>query len=171
MAILDGVSATADVPDEPVRPPGASDGSPIRLGRPSGRPSAEPVVPPDALGDEGARDRGARAPRWDNPRARTRASVTTFGLVGRVVLTVLLVAGLVLLVTGNLVFFVAGAVPYLVVMVMVLRDVWKRAPIGAPAPPRAPRATARSGGGLAPPPFRSASRPPVPRPGPADPGS
>lgn len=63
----------------------------------------------------------------------------TFGLTGRIVITVLLLLVLVVIAVGD-----AFGVPvYLIVLVWALRDVWAPARRPVPAPPRRPRAPGR----------------------------
>ncbi len=69
--------------------------------------------------------------RWDEKGARRRASATTFGLTGRIVITVVVVLLVVVLSYGN----VFGIPLFLGAAAWLLRDLWAK---GRQAPPRAP---------------------------------
>jgi hypothetical protein len=77
---------------------------------------------------------------WDNPRARIRASSMTFGLPGRITVTVLLLLVLVWLCWAN----IFGVVMYLMVLPIALRDVWRPAQLRRPAPPAMPQPLPRT---------------------------
>ena len=81
----------------------------------------------------------AARPQWDDRRARRRASATTFGLTGRVLITGGLAVGLVVVAVGNL----FGVPFYLAFMAWALRDTWAKGGRPAPLPPREPRPAAR----------------------------
>lgn len=85
--------------------------------------------------------------RWDEKGARRRASATTFGLTGRIVITVVVVLLVVVLSYGN----IFGIPLFLGAAAWLLRDLWAK---GRQAPPRAP---VPSSGGP-----RPAAFPPVP---------
>lgn len=69
--------------------------------------------------------------RWDEKGARRRASVTTFGLTGRIVITVVVLLLVAVLSYGN----PFGIPLFLGAAAWLLRDLWAKARV---APPRAP---------------------------------
>lgn len=119
-------------PPEPVlasRPPAAApDGS-------SGLVPARPGVPASATtGFVPGAPVAAAAPtrlRWDEKRSRTRSSATTFGLTGRIVITVV-----VLLLVAGLSYGNPFGIPiFLIAAAWLLRDLWARARHVPPKPP------------------------------------
>jgi hypothetical protein len=148
----DGVPG-ADV--VPARPSGASDVVPVRVGAPPvGRAGVHPV--PTGLagtpifpagqswhpGLDTPPVGGAHRPRWDDRGARRRGSATSFGLTGRVVITVAFVLGLVWLAVASL-GSLLGIPAYVILMTWSLRDVWAKVPTPAPLPPAAAQAATR----------------------------
>jgi hypothetical protein len=143
----------------PVRPVGASDVVPVRVGAPPGGRVGSHPVPIGLAGTSIAPiDRswhpgldlppvgGAHRPRWDDRGARRRGSATSFGLTGRIVITVLFLLGLGWVVMGS-VFSILGLPPYLIVMAWALRDVWQRVPVASPTPPGAATSATRGQSG------------------------
>ena len=119
-------------PPEPVlasRPPAAApDGSsglvPARLGVPAPAPTGfVPGAPVTASAP-------ARM-RWDEKRSRTRSSATTFGLTGRIVITVVVVLLVAVLSYGN----PFGIPVFLIATAWLLRYLWARARHVPPKPP------------------------------------
>lgn len=101
--------------------------------------------PPEPVAFTTAPPRHPR-PQWDQPRAqRLRGSQVTFGLVGRLVVTGLVV--LFVLWMMNLGVFIFFLVPALPALVWFLKDNWRKAPERrAPEPTHvveAPRTAAR----------------------------
>jgi hypothetical protein len=152
----DGVFG-ADVP--PARPSGASNVVPVRVGDPRvGRAgvhavptglAGSPIVPtgqPWHPGLDTLPVGGAHHPRWDDRGARRRGSATSFGLTGRIVITVAFVLGLVWLAVAGLGSFL-GIPAYLVLMSWALRDVWAKVPTPAPLPPAAAQSATRGQSG------------------------
>ena len=129
MSTVDDASGAGDATHVPS---GASGAVPLRLGAPQtprrsgsaappGTPAyLEPPPPPRATGL-----------RWDNPGGWRRSSATTFGLPGRIVATVLLVAVVLWMFLNNPLMAPIG----LGVMIWALRDVWATAPAPRPQPP------------------------------------
>ena len=142
----EGMSTPEDAPaaPDPDRvPSGASGAVPVHLGVPTTprRSGAEapPGTPPWLLPPPRPT---VSALRWDNRGARRRRSSTTFGLPGRVVLTVLVVGFLAwLAVTNPLMSPMA-----LPVVAWALKDVWTSVPVIAPEPPVRPQPQARPTG-------------------------
>ena len=129
------------------RPSGASDVVPVRVGAPAtGRVASHPVPnglagPPLVASDQGWHPGldtppvgGAHRPRWDDRGARRRGSATSFGLTGRIVITVAFVLGLVWMVMASVVSFI-GLPAYLILMGWAMRDVWAKVPTPSPLPP------------------------------------
>ncbi len=120
-------------------PPGSSGAVPLRLGAPlppdaNQRLGLVPVARPDTAGP-------AMRVSWDNAGARRRATSMTFGITGRLVLTVLIIAFVLWLAETTL---MVGAVLALPMVVWALRDVWAAAPRIIPTPPQAPEPLPRS---------------------------
>jgi hypothetical protein len=143
----------------PARPSGASDVVPVRVGAPPvGRAGVHPVptglagspiVPADQPWHPGLDTPpvgGAHRPRWDDRGARRRGSATSFGLTGRIVITVAFVLGLVWLAVASL-GSLLGIPAYLVLMTWALRDVWAKVPTPAPLPPAAAQSATRGQSG------------------------
>jgi len=133
-------------PDPQRVPSGASGALPVHLGLPttprrSGH-EAPPGTPPWL---EPPPRPTVSALRWDNRGARRRRSSTTFGLPGRVVLTVLVVGFLAWLAMNNPLMAPLG----LPVVAWALKDVWAPVPGIAPEPivkpQRQTRPTGQSG--------------------------
>jgi hypothetical protein len=135
-----------DASGVPALPSGASDMVPVRAGSPAPPARGTSIVPADLHWHPGLDlppVGGARIVRWDNPGARRRASVTSFGLTGRLVVTTILVGILAWFVLSGDLFLWAGAVAYLFLLVPALRDTWAPAPPSVPTPPGAARAASR----------------------------
>lgn len=116
-------------PDQPDQPPAGSSGLvPLRPGLAglASAPASTGFVPgrPVTAGS-------ATRVRWDDRGARRRASATTFGLTGRIVITVVVVLVVAVLSYGN----VFGIPLFLAAAGWLLRDLWAKARV---APPRAP---------------------------------
>jgi hypothetical protein len=124
-------------PDPGLRAPSGSSGLvPVRPGTASATLPAGPAAPNAAVGGfvpgAAVTTSAAVRMRWDQPRARTRASATTFGLTGRVVITVVVVVVVAVLSYGN----PFGIPLFLAASVWLLRDLWARASRAVPAPAR-----------------------------------
>jgi hypothetical protein len=102
-------------------------------------PPEEPAQPVESYDPQQHRPPRRTRLEWDDmdpvPR-RIRSSPTTFGLVGRLVVTgVILLYIVMMLETGLFAFFLVAAVPALA---WVLKDTWRRADVDrAPAPTQA----------------------------------
>ena len=171
-----GDPSAPDAPDVPAVPAvldvphGSSNVVPIRAGaapQPTRSGAEYPVGTPRYLAPPPRPT--TTGLRWDNRGGRYRKSAMSFGIVGRVVMTVFLVLVLLWLLVAN-VFVVPF---YLIVMVWALRDVWVVAPVRRPVPIVAPRGATRTDGGAAPvAPGVPVARPvydPIPRRAPHDP--
>jgi hypothetical protein len=98
------------------------------------------VPSPGAPGAGHRRTGVSGSARWDAHGSPFRKSSTSFGIVGRTVITVLLLAVLVMIAFGNL----FGVPVYLIFLVWALRDVWTPSRRPAPVPSRRPAPTSRS---------------------------
>jgi hypothetical protein len=121
-ATLPALAATAGL--LPAAPDGSSGLVPARAGAPAAAPTG--FVPGAAVTTA-----AATRLRWDEKRSRTRASATTFGLTGRIVITVVVVAIVAVLSYGN----PFGIPIFLAASAWLLRDLWARARRAAPRPP------------------------------------
>ena len=143
----------------PTRPSGASDVVAVRVGAPrTGRAgvytvptglAGTPIVPagqPWHPGLDNPPVGGAHRPRWDDRGARRRGSATSFGLTGRVVITVAFALGLVWLAVASL-GSLLGIPAYLILMTWSLRDVWAKVPTPAPLPPAVAQSATRTQSG------------------------
>jgi hypothetical protein len=141
----DGVVPGADAIR--LRPSGASDVVPVRVGAPpTGRGGVHPVPTGLAGSSIVASDQpwhpgldlpsvgGAHQPLWDHTGLRYKKSVLTFGPVGRVVITLGLI-GVILVLLSSGVLYLFPLVPVLFFIVPMLRDVWQKAPMQSPTPP------------------------------------
>jgi hypothetical protein len=170
MSSLEGASGDLGAPDVPASldlPHGSSNVVPIRAGSaaPPPRSGAEyPAGTPRYLSAPPAPT--TTGLRWDNPGARYRKSAMSFGIVGRVVTTVILVLVLLWVCVANV--FVVPL--YLIVIVWALRDTWVTVPVRAPVPMVAPRGATRGTASAAPGvPIARPVYDPIPRRAPDDP--
>lgn len=130
LAVVPSVMPAAVPAAAPLEAPAGSSGLvPVR-------PGAAPAVPVAPVGYVPGAPVPTSAParlRWDEKGARRRASATTFGLTGRIVITVVVVLLVAVLSYGN----VFGIPLFLAAAAWLLRDLWSKARV---VPPRAPAA-------------------------------